>query len=69
MLPRLEAEQSILEAERLAIGFGRLAPKDARDVLSRWQRATGAARIVKAAKATPQVLAGFGIGLVVTDGR
>jgi hypothetical protein len=40
----LEAHESLLAAERLAVGTGAMQERDRRAVVSRWQRALGPAR-------------------------
>lgn len=48
MLPRLEARDSLLEAERVTIGVGRLKQSDHKAVVRRWQRQAGADAATKA---------------------
>jgi hypothetical protein len=67
MLPRLTAEQSLLERERIAMGTG--AINEPEKVLRAWtQQASGGTRPQRAAKATPDVLAAMGIGVVAANG-
>lgn len=42
MLPRLQAEESILFANRTAVGSGALSKDDARAVTSKWAKAAAA---------------------------
>jgi hypothetical protein len=63
MIPRLTAEESLLAAERIAVGVGRLPRHDARALVSRWQRAARAGR-ERAQPITPVLLAASGIRVV-----
>lgn len=63
MLPRLRADESLLEMTRTAMGSGRLESADAGPIHRRWvQTSEGAARVA-AEKATPAILAAHGIGV------
>jgi hypothetical protein len=61
MLPRLRAEESMLEAERLAVGTGSLRPEKSKAILARWRRQVQAD--VKATPAPRELLAAAGIGV------
>jgi hypothetical protein len=62
MLPRLQAEESFLTAERTVIGSGTLEPSVARATTRRWSQATGRA-VARAAQASPAALGAIGIGV------
>lgn len=61
MLPRLQAEESFMVVERLAIGTG--ASATPREILRRWREAAGSGRQPAAVKATPRALGLLGIGV------
>lgn len=68
-LPRLTAEESLLAAERVAVGTGSLRRGQARRVAQAWQRATDQqtprVRARGAAEYAAQ-MAGMGIGVKLT---
>lgn len=69
MLPRLEAEESIVAAERMAVGSGSMKPAPRRDVVAGWRRA---AKVDAARRATdPEghraLAAAAGIGVRVVS--
>jgi hypothetical protein len=68
MLPRLRAEESMLAAERIAVGTGSLKSSVARSIRRGWERQrTGeGAEAARAARATPAALGAIGIGYRVT---
>jgi len=68
MMPRLEAEESLLQADRVGIGTGSFEKSTARRILQRWDELRrGPAPAAK--KATPAALAGAGIGHRTVKGR
>jgi hypothetical protein len=65
MLARLTAEESLLMRDRVAMGTGSFDTQTARSVMHRWTQQTTGGRRERAAKATPDILAGAGIGVTV----
>jgi hypothetical protein len=66
MMPRLEAAESLLAANRTALGTRSLAPDDARALAARWERQTAPAPSVPtetAARQQPRPLPALGLGL------
>ncbi len=65
MMPKLLAEESMRETERLAVGMGLLAPDAARRITQRWN--TDAETVQAAAKRPlgPGGLEAYGIGVTV----
>lgn len=63
MLPRLRAEESLLESNRTALGSGVLSREDASKLGSRWERVANNQGGPTAQRATPQVLGAMGIGV------
>lgn len=59
MLPRLEAEESLLAADRVAMGTGSMKKESADATWKRWATATGHG--ADAAKPRPTALAAHGI--------
>jgi len=49
MQPRLEAEESILAANRIAVGGGKLKAEDARRIAQHWSAAANDEQVAKAA--------------------
>ena len=62
MIPRLVAEESLLEAHRIAYGTGSLEKAAARDTYRQWQAAAGIERR-RPPRATADTLAALGIGV------
>lgn len=67
-LPRLEAEESLLEAERIAVGSGSLKPDPRADVVAAW-RDRAEVKVVRrprdrASHAAQLAAAGIGIRVV-----
>jgi len=62
-MTKLEAEESLLTANRTAVGTGSLESKDARRVADEWTRAANGGRKPLITKATPGMLAEMGIGV------
>lgn len=64
MLPVLDAEESMRAVERLAVGTGAMKSDGIRTVTRRWQRTIDEAqpRPTTRRLATPETLAGMGIG-------
>lgn len=63
MMPRLEAEESLLVAQRVALGSGSYKKDDARRLTHRWTNQARGPRISESAAAVnPRELAGMGIG-------
>lgn len=69
MLPRLEAEESLLAADRLSVN--RLKPADRRAHLDAWKRVAypASAPRPRAPRATPDQLSTMGIGVIVEPPR
>jgi hypothetical protein len=70
MLPRLQAEESLLTADRVALGAGTLKQDAARELGRRWERATrdpGARDSRARVKLTPGDLAAMGIRYKVVE--
>lgn len=65
MLPRLTAEDSLLAAQRVAVGSGSLKPHDARAIADSWARHLQ--KRMKAARPTREDLAAIGIGVRVKE--
>lgn len=61
MLPRLEAEESILAANRVAMGSGAMKPEDAQRVARGWERQAGAS-LIQPAGSPPRALPHMGLG-------
>lgn len=70
MLPRIEAEESLLEAERVGVG-SRAVPRDTiRSATGRWRRTAYPAHTrARAPRATPDTLPALGIGYQVVPPR
>lgn len=67
MMPRLEAEESLLAAQRASVGSGTLKADDAKAIVRRWTEAARPDRRPQAAD--PGALAAIGIGVqAVTHG-
>ena len=67
-LPRLTAEESLLMAERVAVGSGSLKKGKGRQIAGQWHRATGQTRHVlrpKSREAYEAQMAMAGIGVKV----
>ena len=67
MMPRLLAEESLLLAERVAVGTGSLKAGSGKRILNRWRResqATGRAKPV-----SPDRLAVMGVGMRTVSRR
>ncbi len=64
MLPRLEAEERLTAIDDVAIGGGRLEPRQMRRAIQQLERARRGGRHARAPRATPMALGGMGIGLV-----
>ncbi len=64
-MPQLEAEESMLTANRTAIGTGSVEADAARRMTAAWERAANGGRRPLVAKATPEMLRSMGIGLHV----
>lgn len=62
MIPRLVAEESLLEAHRIAYGTGSLEKDAARATWRQWQDAAGMERR-RPPRATTETLAALGIGV------
>lgn len=60
MLPRLRAEESLIESQRMAVGTG--TSKDPRAIVTGWVEQAGVPR-TKPVKATTQDLRAIGIGM------
>lgn len=72
-LPRLTAEESLVAAERIAVGTGSLRKGQGKQIAGQWQRATGQTRQVlkpssKEAYRAQMAMAGIGVKLVKPDG-
>jgi hypothetical protein len=63
MLPRLQAEESLLASTRASVGSGFMASDDARRIMSTWERTANPER-PRAQKATPEDMARMGIQVV-----
>lgn len=63
MLPALEARESIVAANRHAVGSGMLEKESRSEITGAWQKASGYGR-ARAAKATPEQLAMMGVQVV-----
>lgn len=61
MLPRLTAEESLLEGQRVMVGTGAAKQHQLRSVVSRWARDVNGGLREKAIPATPANLAAMGI--------
>ena len=65
-LPRLTAEESLLAAERMAVGSGTLKKGKGRQIAEQWRRATGQTRHVLRPSSEEMFTAqmgGLGIGV------
>ena len=70
MLPRLEAEESILEADRLGVGTRAVRPQAVTETIERWQRTAHPAHTrprPRRQRANPDTLAALGIGYVEVE--
>lgn len=67
MLPRLEAEESLLASTRARVGSGMLAAEDAQKVTRAWARvaSAGAPGNVRGARPSPDQLAAMGIDVTI----
>lgn len=66
MLPQLQAEESLLMAERLAVGTGAMEKGERRRLMRSWRRAAQAAPALSARTflaSPPEALAAMGIGV------
>lgn len=64
LLPRLVAEESLLQSARIAVGTGSLKEDDARGITSEWVRLTEQARRVVVRRPSAADLAAIGVGLI-----
>ena len=62
MLPRLEAQRELADVQAMGVAFGSVSATDRRRHLARLRRLASG---VRAAPATPQVLAAMGVGVVL----
>ncbi|HMJ87979.1 MAG TPA: hypothetical protein VK504_32605 [Vicinamibacterales bacterium] len=70
MLPRLEAEESILAADRLGVGTRTVSRQAVKEALDRWQRTAHPAHTrarARRPRATPDSLAALGIGYHIVE--
>lgn len=69
MLPQLQAEESLLAADRIAVGTGSLKREVAREIASGWERAARANAPAPREKrrASPETLQAMGIGYIVVE--
>lgn len=69
MLPRLQAEESAREAERIAMGTGSFSRSDQREVRESWRRAMHGPARRSSAKVAMQAadFAAIGIGVIVEE--
>lgn len=58
---RLQARESMREAERMGVGTGSMKPRDSRSIQQRWQREAGMGRSQKR-RLQPGQLGAIGIG-------
>jgi hypothetical protein len=63
MLPRLEAEESLLATQRTAVGTGSLSKDDRQAVVRRWARQVDIPATQAVRTKDPGALAAMGIGL------
>lgn len=67
MIPRLQGEESLLEATRIGVGGGHLTPEDSKTIRADWHRDAGqklAMALQRATKPTPADLDKIGIQVV-----
>lgn len=63
MLPRLQAEEALADAERMAVGAGNRTPEFNRSATTRWMATAGVKRAVRKAT-SPEEFAAMGINVV-----
>jgi len=69
MLPRLQAEESLLTARRVAVGSGSMSSKDARSTQADWLRTIEPHTARARQKASPADLAAMGIGYHIVPAK
>jgi hypothetical protein len=67
MMPRLQAEESMLVAERLAVGTGAAQADSRREILDGWRSAAGSPPRSKRTRLAPAALGEAGIGYHVVE--